>query len=96
MDVVASAGEVAFMRCEYTPSSDDIDPAIQWERGGTPVVAEDSPCDCEVTVEGTLRFHNVTANDAGEYRCFVLVAHGQTADCPATLRLAGETHHMTV
>ena len=94
MDVVASAGREAMMECEYTPSSGSMFFAIQWERGGT--LLQDSPCDCEVTVEGTLRFHNVTSNDAGKYVCFVQVGHGQSAECAATLRLAGEPHHMTV
>ena len=87
-DVVAGAGDMAMMRCEYTSTSGTE--VAQWDFEGTAIFAEDPPCGCSIEEDGTLHFSNITADDAGEYTC-VVQSGFNTFRCSATLRLEGET-----
>ena len=79
------------MECEYGTR------AVRWRKGSTSILdMEDgsNPCDCQILSDGDLQFNNASLlGDAGEYTCFVLVAHGVQSMCTATLgvRLAGES-----
>ena len=91
-DVVARAGDMAMMACEYITES-GTQGVVEWDFEGTSILANDPPCGCSIDTTGTLHFNNITAQDAGEYKC-VVTLNFQSHECPATLRLEGETHCM--
>ena len=83
-DVVARAGTMDFMECVYM----DPNLAVSWEKDGI----YDQSCDCQVTSDGTLEFNDISAEETGEYSCFVQIAFGVSRSCSAYLRLAGKDY----
>ena len=87
-NVLVNAGQMALIECEYGSR------AVRWRKGSTSILdMEDAsnPCDCQILSDGDLQFNNASLGDAGDYTCFVLVSHGVTNTCTATLGLAGES-----
>ena len=81
---------MAMMACEYTTQS-GISVVVDWDFEGTSVIPEDPPCGCSIdATDGSLHFNNITAQDAGEYKCGVQYMF-EIHECAATLRLEGET-----
>ena len=83
-DVVALAGQMAMMRCQYT----GVD--IEWDRDGTSIIATQEPCNCQVSEDGTLQFNNVSKEDESKYTCVAQIEF-IAKRCSAHLRLAGKT-----
>ena len=83
-DVVALAGQMAMMKCEYTGL------AVEWDKEGYSIIPmHDEPCDCHVTDDGTLHFNNVSRQDEGEYTCVAQMGFS-AARCSASLWIADE------
>ena len=80
-DVVAMAGQVAMMRCQYS----GVD--VEWDKDGTAILPTQEPCDCQVTEDGTLHFNNVSIQDEGEYACVAQIGFSAVR-CSAYLRIA--------
>ena len=62
-DVVAMAGQVAMMRCNYTGRY------VEWDKDGTSILHMQEPCNCQVSEDGTLHFNKVSKQDEGKYTC---------------------------
>ena len=83
-DVVAMAGQMAMMRCEYT----GVD--VEWDREGTSIIATQEPCNCQRAEDGTLHFNNVSKEDEAKYTCVAQIGF-MAARCSAFLWIAGKT-----